>query len=122
MKIVGYLEGTDSLLLTKLASQGIGVLPLGNGADNHGKYIGLITKADNIGIVVGYVHKVLPVPGRTLGPKDILFSCTTNKIPVIIIASKEDIKDANKQLGDVKESVTVVSPEKLYDTIMQNLK
>lgn len=122
MKIVGYLEGTDSLFLTKLASTGVGVLPLGNGADNHGKYIGLITKADNIGVIVGFVHKVLPVPGRPLGPKDILFSCMTNRIPVVLIASEEDINDANKQLSEVKESVTVVSPEKLYDTVVQKLK
>ena len=121
MKIVGYLEGTDPIILTKLASNGIGVLPLGNGYDNHGKYIGLISKADNIGAVVGYIHKALPVPGGSLGPKDILFSCKTNEIPVVLIASEEDIQGANEQLGEVKEYVTTVPPGKAYDTIMQKL-
>lgn len=122
MKVVGYLEGTDSILLTKLATHNIDVLPLGNGADNHGKYVGLITKSDDIGVVVGYVHKVLPVSGRPLTPKDILFSCMINKIPVVLIAPEEDIKAAKKLLTRVKDIVTVVPPGKVHETIIQKLK
>ena len=121
MKIVGYFAGTDPAILTKLAATGIGVLPLGNGYDNHGKYIGHITKAENIGVVVGYIHKVLMIPGGSLGPKDILFSCKINEIPVVLMACEEDIQGGSEQLGKAKEYVTVVTPGKAYDTIKQKL-
>ena len=64
MKIVGYLDGTDGLFLTNLAIKGVDTLPLSNGWDNHGKYLGHITKQDNIALVVGYLHKVF---NRELG-------------------------------------------------------
>lgn len=122
MKVVGYFEGTDPLLLTKLTSKNIGVMPLGNGADNHGKYIGLITRSDKIGVVVGYAHKVLPVPGLPINPKDILFSCGINKIPVILIAADEDVKNIKERLEEVKKYITVVSPEEVFDTVKKKLK
>jgi hypothetical protein len=121
MQVVGYFAGTDPLILTKLASEGIGVLPLGNGYDNHGKYIGHITKEENIGAVIGYIHKVLTIPGGSLGPKDILFSCKTYRIPIVLMASEDDIKGSIEQLGEAKEYVTVVTPEKAYDTIKQKM-
>ena len=102
MKVVGYLEETDSILLTKLATYNIDVLPLGNCADNYGKYIGTLTKSDDVGVVVGYVLKVLPVYWQLLPPKAILFSFMINKIPVLLIASEEYIKVAKKLLTKVK--------------------
>lgn len=121
MKIVGYLGGTDPLLLTKLSAKGIGVLPLGNGYDSHGKYIGNLEPTDNIGVIVGYVHKVLYLPGQSLGPKDMLSTCIIHRIPIVLIAAEEDVQAASNLLSDVKENVTIVSPEKTYDTIMQKL-
>jgi hypothetical protein len=122
MKIVGYLEGTDPLLLTKLSVKGIGVLPLGNGYDSHGKYIGNLEPTDNIGVVVGYVHKVLHIIGQELGPKDMLSTCIIHKIPIVLIAAEEDVQAASDFLSAVKENVTIVSPEKAFDTITQKLK
>ena len=61
MKKVGYLEGTNSTYLTRLALHGVDTLPLGNGADNHGKYIGFIDRADAIDLVITYYHKIVPL-------------------------------------------------------------
>ena len=121
MKFVGYFEGTDSLLLTKLSSKGIGVLPLGNSFDNHGKYIGFIDKTDNIGVVVGYAHKVMTLPGRSPSPEDLLSVCSIRRIPVVLVSAEEDISSVNNQLSEVKDYITIVPPEKAYDTIMQRL-
>ena len=62
MKTVGYLEGTDPEFLTKLVCMGYKTLPIGNDIDNHGKNIAFISIADKVDLIVGYLHKVSPLP------------------------------------------------------------
>jgi hypothetical protein len=88
MKKVGYLEGTDPVILTRLTARGVDTYPLGNGADNHGKYIGFIDRSDNIALVVGYLHKVVPLTEQTT-PQDLLRPCQLNKIPVLLIVPSD---------------------------------
>ena len=59
MVTVGYLEGTDPVMLSRLAAGGVGTLPLSNGVDNHGKFINAITERDEIDLVVGPLHKIM---------------------------------------------------------------
>jgi len=59
MATVGYLEGTDSTILTRLAVSGIDTLPLSNGVDGHGKYVNHLSKGE-VDVVVGYAHKLTP--------------------------------------------------------------
>ncbi len=121
MKTVGYLEGTDALFLTKLVANGIDTLPLGNGADNHGKYIGLLTKSDNISLVIGYLHKVIPISERTIAPKDMLYACKLHKLQVMLIAPAEIHPDAKRLLKEAAGDVMLVDPKNLWDETMKVL-
>jgi len=117
MGIVGYLEGTDPILLTKLASRGIETLPLSNGADGHGKYIAHITRADNISLVIGYLHKLMPIKGMHLRVGDMLFACKTHNIPVLVVVPKEYQEEAKRQLGDVADYVMLADPKELSEKV-----
>jgi len=66
MKKIGYMDGTDSFLLTKLAAAGVETVPLGNGFDNAGRYIGYLNPSDEVEAVVGYFHKFLPLKGSNV--------------------------------------------------------
>ena len=90
MAIVAYLEGTDAQVLTKLATHGIGTTPVSNGFDNHGKYVNHITSQDGISIVIGYLHKVLPILGIPISPRDLLHACLRHDIPVLLMAETAD--------------------------------
>ena len=57
MARIGYFEGTDPLLLTRLAVEGIETLPLSNTWDHYGKYVNHLYR-DEVDVIVGYLHKV----------------------------------------------------------------
>jgi len=119
MATVGYFEGTDPVVLTRLVAKGIGTLPLNNGMDMHGKYVSHIGRQDHVSIVVGYLHKVVPTSGVSLSPRDLLFSCLTNDIPVVLVAEKAFQEAAREQLGEVRDRVKLVDPANLYEVILQ---
>jgi hypothetical protein len=119
MATIGYLEGVDPLLLTKLAVQGIGTVPLSNGFDMHGKYMNHLTKQDRVSVVVGYLHKVLPYNGAPISPRDLLFACVTHEIPVLLIAGRSEHEGARRLLGEMADKVRLVDPADLYAAILQ---
>ncbi len=121
MATVGYLEGTDPLVLTKLAAKGIGTIPISNGFDNHGKYINHLTKQDDISVVIGYLHKVLPTSVMTLTPRDLLFACLTHDIPVLLIAEKCDHEQARLVLGEVADQARLVDPSDLHQAVLETV-
>ncbi len=118
MTTVGYFEGTDPVVLTRLAAKGIGTLPLSNGFDAHGKYVVHLTPQDGISVIVGYLHKVLPTNGVNVTPRDLLFACTTHNIPVLLIAETPFHDAARGRLGDVCDRVRLVDPAELYEAIL----
>ena len=122
MAIVGYLQGTDALVLTRLAVRGVGTLPLGNGIDNHGKFITTISGRDGIDLVVGYLHKIVRTQNQGFLTQDLLQSCLDNKIPVLIVVPEADQPEARRLLGTVAEVVTLVDPGALYDQIARRLQ
>ena len=115
MKLVGYLEGTNSTYLTRLALRGVDTLPLGNGADNHGKYIGFIDKSDAIDLVITYFHKIVPLTEQRTSPQSLLQACQLNSIPVLIIAPKELHEQAQEALKDVTTRYTLVDPNEVME-------
>jgi hypothetical protein len=119
--IVGYPEGTDPLILTKLAARGFGTIPLSNGFDNHGKYINHLTIQDGISVVIGYLHKILPTPVTTLTPRDLLFAWLTHQIPVLLIAEKSDHEQARRLLDEVADRVRLVDPGHLYQAVLETI-
>ncbi len=122
MGTVGYMEGTDPLILTRLNLEGIGTLPLGNGFDGHGKYVGHLTRQDDVSLVITYLHKVLPTVDMTINARDFLIACRTHKIPVLVIAPEEYHQRAREMLGDIAEHVTMLTPDSVYDTAMKILE
>ena len=117
MARVGYFEGTDPLLLTKLAAEGVETLPVANTWDGHGKYVNHLSKGE-VNVVVGYLHKVIPAESvRTsslsLMIDNMLSACKINDIPVLLIVPATLQDKAKKILGDIGPNVHIVALEEL---------
>ena len=121
MATVGYLQGVDPLLLTRLAVRGVGTLPISNGFDNHGKFINAITERDGIDLVIGYLHKVLRTQRQGFLVEDLLESCLGCDIPVLIIVPEADRSAARHLLGKAGERVVLCSPDHVYQECRSRL-
>jgi hypothetical protein len=125
MARVGYFEGTDPLLLTTLAAEGIETVPLGNTRDNHGKYVNHLTKGE-VNVVVGWLHKIMPAEEErtSLLPimlENLLGVCKVHGIPVLLTVPANLHDKVKKLLGDVGPNIHIVAPEKLEATIRKYL-
>jgi len=118
--IVGYMEGMDGQLLTNLVVEGIDTLPVSNGWDNHGKTLGHITPADNISLIVGYLHKVFS-RGMNVTAKDVLYNCVLHKLPIMLLVPKCNWAAAKEILGEVANSITLVDPDEALNVILGKL-
>jgi hypothetical protein len=121
MATVGYLEGTDPLVLTRLAARGVGTLPLSNGFDNHGKFITSVSGRDGIDVVVGYLHKLTRTQKQGFYPRDLLQGCLDCGITVVILVPEADQVVARRVLGQVGDAAMLVDPAQLFETIAQCL-
>jgi hypothetical protein len=122
MKKIGYMDGTDPLLLTKLAVAGVETAPLGNGYDNVGRYLGYINPADGIDAVVGYFHKFLPLEDSNVCASDLLKPCAIHGIPVFVVVPKEDAAKAKEEMGDCGSNVKFVDPADVTGELMKLVK
>lgn len=115
---IGYLEGTDSFLLTKLYVKGHGTMPCSNHWDHHGKLVTLLKKGE-IKALVGFVHKVLPPTQEDRPtPYDLLHACKIHEIPVFLIAPAGCEADCEKLLGkDALDFVHLVTPETVEEEL-----
>ncbi len=121
MKNVGYLSGTDPATLSQLTAAGVITLPLSNGWDNHGKYVGMVTVADNIGAVVGYFHKLIGPPETESHPTELLQWTRIHKIPVVVVCPGNVMPRAREMLGEYAGQVHWAMPEQAYDEVMIQL-
>jgi len=122
---VGYFEGTDPLLLSTLAAEGVETLPVANTWDGHGKYVNHLSKGE-VNVVVGYLHKVIPAEqARTslfpLMLDYLLSACKIHGIPVLLIVPATLHDKAKKILGDTGPNIHIVSPEELETQIRKYL-
>jgi hypothetical protein len=120
MKRIGYLEGTDPGFLTKLVCMGHETMPIGNGIDNHGKNIALISSADKVDLIVGYLHKISPLPGVTNSLRMYLTPAIIYNIPMLLLAPKETLGYAKKMLSEVATSddIKVIDCKNIMDESM----
>ncbi|MBD3217505.1 MAG: hypothetical protein GF310_04455 [candidate division Zixibacteria bacterium] len=118
MGVIGYFEGTDPLVLANLSITGHSTMPLGNGFDNYGKYVGHVTREDNISVVVGYFHKVLPTHEMEMTIKDVLWTCIKLKIPILLICGREHYGRAKELLGELAENIRLTAPERTEEAII----
>ena len=123
MKTVGYLEGTDPEFLTKLVCMGYRTLPIGNDIDNHGKNIAFISIADKVDLIVGYLHKVSPLPTMTKSLKEFLTPGIIHRIPILLLAPKETLSLAKKIVSETttSSSIKVIDEKDLLDESMKIL-
>lgn len=110
MALIGYFEGTDSQLLTRLVARGHDTLPLSNGVDNYGLYVHDISKKDGIDVVIGYLHKAMTNEGETITTEEVLSGCTKLKIPVLLMIPAEEILGLKKRLGTLSPTARFVEP------------
>ena len=124
MKTVGYLEGTDPEFLTKLVCMGYKTLPIGNEIDNHGKNIAFISIADKVDLIVGYLHKVSPLPTMTKSLKQYLTPGIIHHIPILLLAPKETLPHARKIVSEATTSpyIKVIDYKNLMDKSKKILK
>ncbi len=122
MKIVGYMEGTNSELLTNLLLEGFETLPLSNGWDNHGKYIAHVNRTDGLALVVGYLHKFIPLSTEFMVGEDILSSVRIYKIPAIFIVPKGKQEKAKKLLRGKGLICRFTDPSDLTKAVLGVLK
>lgn len=121
MKIIGYMEGTDPQVLTQLLLLGYETYPLSNVFDNHGKNITLVTTEDHISLVVGYLHKFIPVAPQ-FSMTDILSSIKVYKIPIIFIVPKEIQDNADKLVAEMGIDYKLADPADVLKCILETLK
>jgi hypothetical protein len=122
---VGYFEGTDPLLLSTLAAEGVETLPLANTWDGHGKYVNHLGKGE-VNVVVGYFHKVIPAEEtRTamfeLILDNLLSACKVYEIPVLLIVPTRLREKAKAILGEPGKWVQLVSPEEVEVQVRKHL-
>lgn len=120
MKIVGYMEGTNSEVLTNLFLEGFETLPLSNSWDNHGKLIAHITRNDDISLVVGYLHKFIP-QSKQFDIGDMFASIRVYKIPVVIIVPRNKQEKAMKKVPKGIK-YTFADPDEITKIILGILK
>ncbi|HVQ01717.1 MAG TPA: hypothetical protein VMT57_09420 [Candidatus Thermoplasmatota archaeon] len=124
MKTIGYLEGTNPEFLTTLVCKGYRTLPIGNDTDNHGKNIAFITIADKIDLIVGYLHKVSPLPGTTKSLNEFLTPGILQHIPILLLAPEEVITEAKKIVSEVttSEYIKIIDPKNLKAEALKILR
>ena len=103
---------------------GYRTLPIGNSVDNHGKDIAFISIAYKIDLIIGYFHKVTPVPLVSKSLEDHLTPGTIHKIPILFLAPNEVINEAKKILSQVTDSpyIRIIDPKNLMEEVMKTLK
>ena len=120
MKVLGYLEGTDSNMLTSVVLEGYETLPLSNGWDNHGKHLTLLNPADNVSLVVGSLHKFLRLSDMSIFSA-MLATVKAYDIPVAFIVPKESHGKAAKLITDKDLRYKFVDPADLTKTVLADL-
>jgi len=112
-KSIGYFEGTDSTLLTRLVCDGYDTLPVSNGFDNHGMHVRLVNDQNRFDLLIGYVHKIFaPEPLLPSQPsfQDVIHICRTYSIPLLLEVPAELHDNARALLNDPPDIVRFVDP------------
>jgi len=120
-KVIGYFEGTDPVWLTSLIARGHDTLPVSNGYDGHGKNVRLFSAKDKVHAIIGYLHKVVAPPEWGTGTEDILQSCFTYGIPVLLAVPEALHEEAKELLGPAAGKLRLVDPAGMLDALKQAL-
>lgn len=120
-KSVGYFEGTDSRLLTALVLSGYDTIPLSNGVDHHGMYVGRFNNESKTDILIGYPHKITAQPGDELQIHDLFHICRTYKIPLLLEVPEHLQEQVWALLPDAPDLVYLLDPADTLDRALELL-
>jgi hypothetical protein len=109
MRTIGYMEGTNPEVLTTLLINGYETLPFSNSWDNHGKFIAQITRHDNLALMIGWLHKFIPIT-KELGFGDVLAPLRIYEIPVVFIVPESMQTKAHELLADKAVTYKLADP------------
>ncbi len=138
MKVVGYFEGTDPAVLSRLVAEGFGTLPLANNWDGHGKVASNLEPGE-VSLIIGYLHKLMPTerskersegvptsvgmaPRKDIQPIELLYPAKSYNIPVLVVAPGDCHGEARGFLEEAAEFCTFVTPEELEERALKILK
>lgn len=119
-QVIGYFEGTDSIVLTSLVCHGYATQPISNGADGHGTHILLLNQLSKPDVIVGYLHKVMAhEPAEVDWPSadDIFHACRILDVPLVLAVPEESLECAPQLLDAVPDIVTFTTPDDLLQTV-----
>jgi hypothetical protein len=113
-KSIGYFEGTDAALLTRLLCEGYDTMPVSNGYDSHGRHVRLINEEKRYDLLIGYLHKVFAPPSLEMtdyiNHRDVFKICRTYKVPLMLLVPEELQKKARGLFDEVPDIVHFVDP------------
>lgn len=119
-QVIGYFEGTDSIVLTSLVCHGYHTQPISNGADNHGTHILLLNQLNKPALIVGYLHKVMahePADVDWPSAEDILHVCRVLSVPLVLVVPEESLECAPQLFDAIPDVVTFTTPDDLLQTV-----
>lgn len=119
---IGYLDGTDPMLLSYCAAMGFDTIPLSNGWDSHGKYLGLLTREDALALVVAPFHKLIPPSQVQQKASDFVNACRLQHVPLLVVVPEQVMGRARRKLGGTRTGVLWCSPGELFDKVMEILR
>ena len=120
-KVIGYLEGSDSLWLTSLQLMGHDTMPLSNGFDGHGMNIQQLNPQHKISVVICYMHKLVPPRHLSISTKEVLHATAVYEIPVLVVCPKDSFNAARERLGELPTNVQLVDPADVMATLKKLL-
>ncbi len=120
-KSVGYFEGTDSRLLTALVLSGYDTIPLSNGVDHHGMYVGRFNNETRTDILIGYPHKITARPDDELQVQDVFHICRTYEIPLLLEVPEDLQEQIRALLPEAPDLVELLDPADTLDRALELL-
>jgi len=111
-KSIGYFEGTDAALLTRLVCEGYDTMPVSNGYDSHGRHVRLINGEKRYDLLIGYLHKIFAPESLEMtdytNHKDVFQICRTYHVPLMLVVPEELQKKARGLFDEVPDIVHFV--------------
>lgn len=125
MAKIGYLEGTNPEVLDQLAIRGHRLFPLGDGGDNHGKSLALLSVFDAIDLIITHYHKLKRTSRLHYSSfGSLLESLRRSDTQVVLVAPVEITAQVRSELEaeGVEDAVKLVLPEKLTGEVITLLE
>jgi hypothetical protein len=121
-KSVGYFEGTDAKLLTRLVMSGFDTLPVSNGSDHHGQSVMLVNNQNRYDILIGYLHKITAAEDEAVQTHHIFHICKTYGIPLLLEVPHRLQEAAHRVIADAPPNVELLDPADTLNRALELLQ